>query len=145
MVVFIGANEGFPMTGAGGREVACCGADWAALYANRARRMMNTYRQNGAGARVLDHAAAAARAADRAPIARAVNAAVARRRRSRGRARSRVIDTVPIFAPKGYRDAMAVGGRDRIVRAPDGIHLNDAGAGVLSEAVLARLSEDFTY
>src|SRR4051812_27053163 len=26
VVVFIGANEGFPMEGAGGREVSCCGA-----------------------------------------------------------------------------------------------------------------------
>ena len=55
VVVFIGANEGFPMKGAGGREVECCGADWAALYANRARRMAATYRQNGARARLLDH------------------------------------------------------------------------------------------
>ena len=60
-------------------------------------------------------------------------------------AQIRVIDTVPIFAPQGYRDSMSVGGRDRIVRAADGIHLNDAGAGVLSETVLARLREDFAY
>ena len=36
------------MKGAGGREVECCGADWAAAYANRVRPMMNTYRQKGA-------------------------------------------------------------------------------------------------
>src|SRR5262249_28966775 len=33
VVVFIGANDGFPMTGPEGREVSCCGADWAAIYA----------------------------------------------------------------------------------------------------------------
>ena len=48
VVVFIGANEGFPMKGPGGREVECCGADWAAVYANRVRRMVDTYRQKGA-------------------------------------------------------------------------------------------------
>jgi uncharacterized protein len=47
VVVFIGANEGFPMSGPDGRQVQCCGTDWAAIYANRVRQMANTYRQNG--------------------------------------------------------------------------------------------------
>ncbi len=51
MVVFIGANEGFPMTGPGGEEVECCGADYAAAYANRVRQVMDTYRQRRRGAR----------------------------------------------------------------------------------------------
>ena len=33
VVVFIGANEGFPMPGPGGRAVQCCGPQWAAVYA----------------------------------------------------------------------------------------------------------------
>jgi hypothetical protein len=143
VVVFIGANEGFPMKGAGGKEVECCGADWAALYANRARRMAATYRQDGR-ARVYWVTIPTARAANRAPVTRVVNAAI-RVAVQPWASQIRVIDTVPIFAPRGYRDSMTVGGRDRIVRAADGIHLNDAGAGVLSEAVLARLREDFVY
>ena len=143
VVVFIGANEGFPMKAAGGREVECCGADWAALYANRARRMAATYRQGGK-ARVYWISVPTARAANRGPITRTVNAAV-RVAVQPWASQIRVIDTVPIFAPKGYRDSMTVGGRDRIVRAADGIHVNDAGAGVLSETVLARLRDDFTY
>jgi hypothetical protein len=143
VVVFIGANEGFPMKGAGGREIDCCGPDWAALYANRARRMAATYRQSGR-ARVYWITVPTARAANRAPITRTVNAAV-RVAVQPWASQIRVIDTVPIFAPTGYRDSMPVGGRDRIVRAADGIHLNDAGAGVLSETVLAQLREDFTY
>ena len=47
VVVFIGANEGFPLPGPDGAEVECCGLVWAAAYANRARRMINTYRQGG--------------------------------------------------------------------------------------------------
>jgi hypothetical protein len=34
---------------AGGEEVPCCGADWAAIYATRVRQMMNTYRRDGDG------------------------------------------------------------------------------------------------
>ena len=33
--------------GADGETVECCGPDWAAAYANRVRRMMDTYRQGG--------------------------------------------------------------------------------------------------
>ena len=42
VVMWLGANEGFPMG-----DLECCGAGWAAEYATRARRMMNTYRQGG--------------------------------------------------------------------------------------------------
>jgi hypothetical protein len=48
VVVFIGANDGFPMSGPGGQQVSCCDAQWAAIYANRVRQMANTYRQDGA-------------------------------------------------------------------------------------------------
>jgi lysophospholipase L1-like esterase len=143
IVVFIGANEGFPMEGAGGKETECCGADWAALYANRVRRMVATYRQNG-DARVYWITVPTARAANRAPITRVVNAAVGVAVQPWA-SQVRLVDTNPIFAPKGYRDSMPVDGRDRIVRAADGIHLNEEGAQVLSETVLARLGEDFTY
>src|SRR3954449_6516651 len=109
VVVFIGANEGFPMKGAGGREVKCCGADWAALDANRARRMAATYRQNGR-AKVYWITIPIARAANRAPITRVVNAAV-RVAVQPWASQVRVIDTIPIFAPRGYRDSMTVDGR----------------------------------
>jgi uncharacterized protein len=47
VVVFIGANEGFPLE-IGGHAVQCCGPQWTASYATRARTMMNTFRQGGA-------------------------------------------------------------------------------------------------
>ena len=75
VVVFIGANEGFPMKGAGGREVQCCGAEWAAAYANRVRRMVDTYRQQGA-ARVYWIGLPPPRAAAGSKISRVVNEAV---------------------------------------------------------------------
>ena len=48
VVVFIGANEGYAMPGPGGQEVKCCGPDWAAVYANRVRQVMDNYRRDGA-------------------------------------------------------------------------------------------------
>jgi hypothetical protein len=110
VVVFIGANEGFPMAGPNGRQVQCCGADWAAIYATRVRRMMNTYRQGGA-VRVYWLTLPAPREQARQRIARTVNAAIAVAAEPY-RAQVRVLDMSAIFTPGGrYRDAMAVAGR----------------------------------
>jgi lysophospholipase L1-like esterase len=141
VVMFMGANEGFPMK-VGGRQVQCCGADWAAAYADRARRMMATYRRNGA-ARVYWLTLPAPRDADRREIARAVNAAIDVAAEPY-RAQVRVLDMAQTFTPGWrYRDAMSVGGRDQIVRESDGIHLNDTGAGVAADVVLQRMRSDF--
>ena len=60
------------------------------------------------------------------------------------RAQVRVLDMGAIFTPGGrYRDAMDVGGRETIVREPDGIHLNDAGARIAADAVLRAVDRDF--
>jgi len=145
VVVFIGANEGFPMSSAsGGREVPCCGAEWAAIYANRARQMMDTYRQEGA-ARVYWLTLPTPREPARQEIARVVNAAVEVAAQPWAD-EVRVIDTVPTFTPGGvYRDAMSVGGVQTIVREADGIHLNEAGSGLLAGIVLARVGQDFSW
>ena len=52
-MVFIGANEGYPMPAPGGGEVSCCGPAWAAVFAQRARQMMDTYRRGGEATRLL--------------------------------------------------------------------------------------------
>jgi len=143
VVVFIGANEGFPMPGPGGGELRCCGPEWAAVYANRARRLAETYRQRGA-AHVYWITLPAARDQDRLPISRAVNAAIEVAAQP-WRAQVHLIDTEPVFTPGGYRDAMTVGGRRTIVRAPDGIHLNEAGSKLLADMVLGRIGQHRTY
>jgi hypothetical protein len=143
VVVFIGANEGFPMKGPDGREVKCCGVDYAALYASRVRQMMNTYRQAGA-ARVYWVTLPAPRDPDRQKIARTVNASISVAAQP-WRSQVRVVDTVPIFTPGfRYRDAMDVGGEEKIVRESDGIHLNDAGSALLAETLLPVIDRDFT-
>ena len=75
VVVFIGANEGFDLPGPGDTQLRCCDARWAAEYAYRVRRMMNTYRRDGR-TRVYWLTLPAPREKDRQEIARAVNAAI---------------------------------------------------------------------
>ncbi len=142
VVVFIGANEGFPMPGPKGRKVECCGPEWAAAYATRVRRMMSAYRQDGT-ARVYWLTLPLPRDKGRQEIARAVNAAI---EVAAGplRAQVRPVDLVPAFTPGDrYRDAIEAGGRKRVVRDADGIHLNDAGAAVASDLVAQAMRRDF--
>jgi hypothetical protein len=142
IVFFLGANEGFPFPADGGRSASCCGPLWAAQYATRARQMMETFRRNGA-ARVYWLTLPMPRDAARQRIARSVNAAIVAAAQPY-RAQVRVVDMTQVFTPAGrYRAAMAVGGRTTIVRRPDGIHLNDAGAAVAAGIVVGRLKADF--
>jgi lysophospholipase L1-like esterase len=142
VVVFIGANEGFPLPGPDGEDVDCCGPDWAAAYANRVRRMMNTYRQGGS-ARVYWLTLPIPRDDDFAEVARTVNAAIEVAAQP-FRAQVRVLDMAELFTPGGrYRDAMTLDGRERIVRDADGIHLNNAGAALAAGQVLEAVRRDF--
>jgi lysophospholipase L1-like esterase len=137
VVVWLGANEGFAMG-----DAECCGAEWAAAYATRARRMMDTYRRDGA-ARVYWLTLPLPRDGDQARVARTVNAAIAVAAGA-ARAHVRVLDMARLFTPQGrYRDAMPVGGRDRIVREADGIHVNPLGARLAADAVERALRRDF--
>lgn len=142
VVVFLGANEGFPME-VSGREVACCQAPWAAEYATRVRAVMDAYRAGGS-TQVYWVSIPAPRDAGRARVARAVNAAVRVAAGAYG-AQVQVVDAAALFTPGGrFRAAMDVGGRSQIVRDPDGIHLNALGAGVLADAMLRDLRRRFT-
>jgi hypothetical protein len=142
VVVFLGANEGFPMRGGDGREHRCCDAAWAAEYAYRARSMMNAYRRDG-DARVYWLTLPLPRDPARQEIARAVNAAI-RVAAQPYRAQVRVLDMTELFTPGGrFRDAMTVGGEQRLVREADGIHLNEAGSELAADAVLRGIGGDF--
>jgi uncharacterized protein len=60
------------------------------------------------------------------------------------RSQVRVLDMATVFTPDGrYRAAQDVGGRQTIVREPDGVHLSEAGADVAMGIVLERLRADF--
>lgn len=142
VVVFLGANEGFPMQ-AGEQEVECCGAAWAAEYATRVRSIVDSYRAGGAR-RVYWTTIPAPRDAKRVPIARAVNAAIRVAAAPYG-ATVRVVDAAGIFSP-GFRfdETLAIDGEERLVRDQDGIHLNEEGASLLAERLASQLERDFT-
>ena len=142
VVMFMGANEGFPFPVAGGGSEECCSAEWAATYAARARSMMDAYRRDG-DARVYWLTLPLPREPARREIARAVNAAIAVAAQPY-RSQVRVLDMTELFTPGGgYRAAMPVDGRETLVREPDGIHLNAAGARLALDVVLQRLRTDF--
>ncbi|MBW3607050.1 MAG: DUF459 domain-containing protein [Actinobacteria bacterium] len=142
VIMFMGANEGFPFPVAGGGREQCCSAEWAATYAARARSMMDTYRRDG-DARVYWLTLPMPREPARQEIARAVNAAIAVAAQPY-RSHVRVLDMTELFTPGGrYRAAMPIGGRATLVREPDGIHLNEAGARLALDVVLERLRADF--
>ena len=48
-VMFLGANDGFPMGTRSGHKAPCCGGEWVREYARRARTMMRSYARRGAG------------------------------------------------------------------------------------------------
>lgn len=144
IVIFIGANEGLPMPGPNGKDVSCCGPEWAAVWANRARQLMDNYRQGGA-AKVYWLTVPAARDPDRKPIVDAVDAAVYAAA-APWRSQVRVLDMGAIFTPGDrFRNAMEVDGSETIVREPDGIHLNRVGSGIAADAVEEALDRDFVH
>lgn len=141
VVVFIGANDGFDMTTAPGRTVVCCGTAWAVEYARRARTMMDTYRRRGAS--TVYWLTLPAPRGRRVEVSRVVNRAL--RVAAAPYPRDvRVVDLVPRFTPgERYRDAIVVDGRRRVVREPDGIHLNGRGAEIAAGMVLLALRRDY--
>jgi hypothetical protein len=144
VIMFMGANEGFPMKNAVGKSVACCSAEWAAIYANRARQMMNTYRQGGR-THIYWLTIPAQRSPAREALAKVVNAAIDVAAQPY-RTSVTVFNTRPTFTPGDkYRDAMDVGGREKIVRRDDGIHLNDEGAKLLAQIMVRELGTGFTF
>lgn len=140
VVVMLGANEGFPLE-AGGKEVSCCTAAWAAAYATRVRAMASGWL--GGAERLIWLTLPAPRDPKRQPIARAVNEAVRQALAGFG-ARATVLATDMFFTPGGaWREVMSVDGRDQIVRRSDGIHLNDTGARLAAELVEDELARAY--
>jgi lysophospholipase L1-like esterase len=137
VVMFLGANDGFPMG-----DAACCNNEaWIAEYARRARRMMASYGRGGR-TRVYWLLLPTPRGGFFRETFPAVNAGI-RRAAARARRDVRVIDLVEVFTPGGrYRDSMPVGGRVRRVRQGDGVHLNTTGASVAANVIIRTLRRE---
>jgi hypothetical protein len=144
VVLFIGANEGYPMPGPNGQQVSCCGPAWEAIFQSRVGQMMDNY-LNGGVQRIYWLTVPTQRDPARKPIADDVNRAIREAAASRGAA-VRVIDLIPTFTPgDSYRDSIAIDGNQTIVRESDGIHLNEDGSSVAADLVLQALDRDFDY
>ena len=137
VVMFLGANDGFPMG-----DAACCNNEaWIAEYARRAGRMMRSYGRGGR-TRVYWLLLPTPRGGFFRETFPAVNAGI-RRAAARARRDVRVLDLVEVFTPGGrYRDSMPVGGRERRVRQGDGVHLNTTGASVAANVIIRTLRRE---
>ena len=115
-VMFIGANDGFPMKTRSGASMPCCGAAWTAEYARRVASMMRSYLRGGRSY-VYWMTLPTPRRDDFARIYRSVNRAIRRRRARVGRG-ARVIDLVKVFTPGGrFRQYVRFRGKT-VERAP---------------------------
>jgi lysophospholipase L1-like esterase len=144
VVLFIGANEGYPMPGPNGTQVSCCGPAWEAIFRSRVGQMMDNY-LNGGVERIYWLTVPTQRDPARKPIADDVNEAIHQAAASHGAA-VRVIDLIPTFTPGDrYRDSIDIEGKQTIVRESDGIHLNEDGSSVAADLVLQAVDRDFEY
>jgi lysophospholipase L1-like esterase len=144
VILFIGANEGYPMPNANGAQVSCCGPRWEAIFRSRLGQMMDNYLRGGVQ-RVYWLTVPTQRDPARKPIADTVNEAVEQAAVERG-ASVRVVDLRPTFTPGDtYRDSINIDGKQTIVRESDGIHLNEEGSSVAADLVLQAVDRDFDY
>jgi len=135
-VVFLGANDGFPMAGAD-----CCGPAWITEYARRAREMMRSYARGGRG-RVYWLLLPAPRDGFFRETFPAVNAAL--RQAAAGLEDDvRLMELDEVFTPGGrFRKSMKIGGKRVRVRQSDGVHLNTTGAALAARLVVAAIRRD---
>jgi hypothetical protein len=140
-VVFIGANDGYPLRSRSGRRVDCCGRGWVAAYARKASAMMSSYARHGSGT-VYWATLPAPRKASYRRIYRQINAAL----RDAARRHPGEVHIVPLarrFTP-GYRFRQSIrwGGRLVSVRQGDGIHLNVTGASIAATMIVRAMRRD---
>ncbi len=138
-VMFLGGNEGYPMTAAGGETVKCCGDPWINAYAQRARRVMLAYARGGA-ASVVWLRLPAPRHQGVAIVRFAVNEAL-----ERAAAGLPTVQTLPldeILTPGWrYSDTILYRGRRVRVRVSDGAHLSIPGARIAAGEVIRALRQ----
>jgi hypothetical protein len=139
-VVFLGANEGFPLRWEGKRR-NCCTRPWRKAYAARAEKMMRSLARNGDG-RVYWLTLPAPRPRVWRRIYRAVNLALTTAAKRAGEG-VRLLDIGAVFTPRGrFQQTIVRGGRRISVRQSDGIHLNVAGARIAARIVVRRMRRD---
>ena len=131
-VVFLGANEGFPLSTSAGR-VECCGEAWIAAYTRKVRGLIRA-----GGRHTILLTLPAPRETHRQPIFRAVNEGL--RRAVALQPGSTLVDLVPVFSPGFvYRDSLPQRGKPLYVRETDGIHISVDGAPIVAKLIVDAL------
>ena len=139
-VVMLGTNDDIGMRLPDGTVAAEGSSLWVAEYRRRLEIVMGILSQRGR-AQVMWLTLPMAGEQRRNRVYTVINDAA--RQTARVVPGMRVIEVGETLTPGGrYRDTMPVKGRDRIVRAPDGIHLNQTGSEIAAEIVLATLRRD---
>jgi uncharacterized protein len=134
-VVFIGANDGFPIGGAN-----CCGEPWIDGYARRARQMMASYARGGRS-RVYWLLLPAPRGGNFRRVFTAVNTALVRA--ASGQRGARLIHLEKVFTPGGrFRPVIRWHGRLVHARQDDGVHLSRSGASIAANLVIRAIRRD---
>jgi lysophospholipase L1-like esterase len=131
-VMFIGANDGFPIGSAG-----CCGSDWIDAYAKRAETMMRAYLRDGAG-RVYWLLLPPSGKPQFQRVFVAVNAALRQAAKSVGKG-IELLDDGAIVAPGGHF-SMTLNGK--VVRQDDKVHLSTYGASIVANEIISALRKD---
>ena len=140
-VMFIGANDGFPLRAAHGATAQCCGSGWVAAYEQRVEEMMRSYLRGGRSY-VYWLTLPAPQPARFARVFPSVNLAI-KRAAARVGSGARVIDLGPVFTPGGrFRQTITVNGKTIDARQPDGVHLSYAGASIAAAIIINRLRTD---
>jgi hypothetical protein len=142
-VVFLGANEGFPLRFEGKRR-NCCSRAWRKAYARRAQAVMQELERGGAS-RVYWLTLPAARPGNWNHIYRSVNLALRSASKREGDG-VRLLDMGRVFTPSGhFQQTIVRNGRRTSVRQADGIHLNVAGARIAARIVVRRMRRDHLF
>jgi hypothetical protein len=131
-VMFIGANDGFPIGSAG-----CCGSAWIDAYAKRAEAMMRAYLRDGRGHVYWLLLPPSGKPAFQRVFV-AVNAALRQAAKAVGRG-VQLIDDGAVVAPGGHFSMTLHG---RTVRQDDEVHLSTYGASIVANLIIGALRRD---
>jgi hypothetical protein len=135
-VMFIGANDGFPIGSA-----QCCGKAWIDGYAKRMETMMRSYLRGGDG-RVYWLLLPPTSRSNFQRVFDAVNAAARQAQKTMGPGVT-LLDDGTLVAPGGrFQHAITVNGRSVVVRQDDDIHLSTQGASLVANMIIQALRHD---
>ncbi|MBA3748026.1 MAG: hypothetical protein H0W96_11130 [Solirubrobacterales bacterium] len=142
-IVLLGAaDNGWPFTTAAGESIHCCGPQWSEQYGLRAQSMMRAYMRSGRGL-VYWVQVPAPRSAAKAKVFAAANAGVAQVAAPMSHGVSVIDRVADVLAPGGrFQTAITLGGRRRVVRHQDGVHLTAPGIRIAINILTAELRRD---